>query len=86
VQSLDQPSGVTFTTVRRPQRAQYRGGSSFLAARQEPCRPAASCRPQWSQNPLAPSGGSGSLIGAQPTPPGHPGRDRNKSRKLPASP
>jgi hypothetical protein len=35
VQWLDQPSGVTFTTVRRPQWAQYRGGSSFLAARQE---------------------------------------------------
>ncbi len=35
VQWLDQPSGVTFTAVRRPQRAQYRGGSSFLAARQE---------------------------------------------------
>jgi hypothetical protein len=31
---LDQPSGVTFTTVRRPHRAQYRGGSSSLAARQ----------------------------------------------------
>ena len=35
VQWLDQPSGVTFTTVRRPQRTQYLGGSSFLAARHE---------------------------------------------------
>src|SRR5262249_3532122 len=74
-QRLDQPSGVTFTTVRRPQSAQYRGGSSFLAARQEPCPPpAASCCPQWSQYPRAATGGSGSLIGAQPTPRGHPGR------------
>jgi len=48
LQRLDQPSGVTFTTVRRPQRAQYRGGSSLLAARQEPCPPpeVARCCPQ----------------------------------------
>lgn len=68
MQRLDQPSGVTFTTVRRPQRAQYRGGSSFLAARQESCPPpaAASCRPQRSQYPLVSASGSGPLIGAQP--------------------
>jgi len=29
--------GVTCTTIRRPHRAQYRGGSSALAARQAPC-------------------------------------------------
>jgi hypothetical protein len=70
VQWLDQPAGVTFTTVRRPQRAQYRGGSSFLAARQASCPPpsGASCRPQWSQYPASTVGRSGSLMGAQPTP------------------
>ena len=69
VQWLDQRSGVTFTTVRRPQRTQYRGGSSSLAARQ------ASCPLPWAEPPPAvvavPAGfgrSSGSLIGAQPTP------------------
>src|SRR5262249_62097281 len=56
VQWLDQPPGVTFTTVRRPQRAQYRGGSSFLAARQDSCTPPpeGSWRPQCSPYPPPP--------------------------------
>ena len=37
VHRLDHPPGVTCTTIRRPHRAQYRGGSSSLAARHISC-------------------------------------------------
>ena len=37
VHRLDHPPGVTCTTIRRPHRAQYRGGSSSLAARHASC-------------------------------------------------
>ena len=54
-QWLDQPVGVTLTTIRRPQRGQYRGGSNALASRHPswpvPGAPApgAAGWPQWSQ-------------------------------------
>jgi hypothetical protein len=52
-QRLDQPPGVTCTTIRRPHRAQYRGGSSSLAARQAPWTSPAAGRPHRSQYPVS---------------------------------
>jgi hypothetical protein len=50
---LDQPVGVTCTTIRLPHRAQYRGGSSSLAARQASCPGPPSGCPHRSQYPVS---------------------------------
>lgn len=44
------PVGVTWTTIRRAHRGQYRGGSSSRLARHGRCAPSPAGRPQASQN------------------------------------